>query len=129
MINTIELREELPFIQVTILYKNQSLTLSNVLLDTGSASTILKLDRVESIGLTVESADFIGTISGVGGSEFVFFKTVDAIQVNGFQIQNIQVDIGVMDYGIEIDGILGMDFLLRAKGIIDLNELVLICKQ
>ncbi len=30
-----------------------------------------------------------------------------------------------MDYGIEIDGIIGMDFLLRVKGIIDLIKLTL----
>ncbi|TMV50680.1 hypothetical protein FE783_08280 [Paenibacillus mesophilus] len=89
----------------------------------------LKLDVVEDIGLTVELDDVLGTISGVGGSEFVFFKTVDAIEVNGFRIENFQVDIGTMNYGINIDGIVGMDFLLRAKGIIDLNELILICKQ
>lgn len=78
--------------------------------------------------MTVELDDVLGTISGVGGSEFVFFKTVDAIEVNGFKIVNFQVDVGTMNYGINIDGIIGMDFLLKAKGIIDLNELILVCK-
>ncbi|MBA9088838.1 putative aspartyl protease [Fontibacillus solani] len=120
---------DLPFIEVTIYYKNQSIKLPHVLIDTGSSSTILKLDVVEEIGLTVELDDVLGSISGVGGSEFVFFKTVDAIEVDGFRVENFQVDIGTMDYGINIDGIIGMDFLLHAKGIIDLNELILICKQ
>ncbi|WP_281284909.1 retropepsin-like aspartic protease [Cohnella terricola] len=97
-------------------------------MDTGSSSTILKLDIVEEIGLTVELDDVLGTISGVGGSEFVFFKTVDAIEVNGFKVEDFKVDIGTMDYGIDIDGIVGMDFLLKAKGIIDMSELILICK-
>ncbi|MBD2870360.1 retropepsin-like aspartic protease [Paenibacillus arenilitoris] len=120
---------DLPFIEITVYYNNQSLKLAHVLVDTGSSSTILKLDLVEEIGLTVELNDILGTISGVGGSEFVFFKTIDAIEVNGFRIQNFQVDIGTMNYGINIDGIIGMDFLLRAKGIIDLNDLILTCKQ
>lgn len=119
---------DLPFIEIVVYYKNQSIKLSRVLIDTGSSSTILKLDIVEEIGLTVELEDVLGTISGVGGSEFVFFKTVDAIEVNGFKIDNLQVDIGTMNYGINIDGIIGMDFLLKAKGIIDLNDLILICK-
>lgn len=119
---------DLPFIEIVVYYKNQSIKLSRVLIDTGSSSTILKLDIVEEIGLTVELEDVLGTISGVGGSEFVFFKTVDAIEVNGFKIENLQVDIGTMNYGINIDGIIGMDFLLKAKGIIDLNDLILICK-
>lgn len=119
----------LPFIEITVYYNNQSIRLPHVLIDTGSSSTILKLDIVEEIGLTVELDDVLGTISGVGGSEFVFFKTVDAIEMNGFRIENFQVDIGTMDYGINVDGIIGMDFLLRAKGIIDLNELILIFQQ
>lgn len=120
---------DLPFTELTVYYNKQSIRLPQVLIDTGSSSTILKLDVVEEIGLTVELDDVLGTISGVGGSEFVFFKTVDAIEVSGFRIENFQVDIGTMNYGINIDGIIGMDFLLQAKGIIDLNELILICKQ
>ncbi|TFE19250.1 retropepsin-like aspartic protease [Cohnella luojiensis] len=119
---------DLPFIEIIVYYNNKSIRLPRVLIDTGSSSTILKLDLVEEIGLTVELDDVLGTISGVGGSEFVFFKTVDAIEINDFRIENFQVDIGTMNYGINIDGIIGMDFLLRARGIIDLNELILICK-
>lgn len=89
----------------------------------------MKLDLVEEIGVTAEKNDIIGTISGVGGSEFVFFKTIDAMEINGYRIEDVQVDIGVMDYGIELDGIIGMDILLKAKSIIDLNELTLHSKQ
>ena len=125
----IHLQNGLPFVEVDIFYRQQKLHLPNVLIDTGSASTILKLELVEEIGLTAETNDMIGTISGVGGSEFVFFKTLDALEINGFRVENIQVDIGVMDYGIELDGIIGMDILLKAKGVIDLNELILLCKR
>jgi predicted aspartyl protease len=118
----------LPFIQIKVWNKSNSILLRNVLVDTGSASTILRLDLVEEIGLFAEPEDIIGTISGVGGSEFVFFKTIETIEVNDLKINNFQVDIGIMDYGLEIDGIVGMDFLLQTKGIIDLNELLLICK-
>jgi predicted aspartyl protease len=119
---------DLPFIEITVYYNNQRLRLPNVLIDTGSSSTILKLDLVEEIGMTVELDDVLGSIRGVGGSEFVYFKTVEAIEINGFRIENFQVDIGTMNYGIDIDGIIGMDFLLRARGIIDLNDLILTCK-
>ncbi|TNJ63039.1 hypothetical protein FE784_27555 [Paenibacillus hemerocallicola] len=65
---------DLPFTELTVYYNKQSIRLPQVLIDTGSSSTILKLDVVEEIGLTVELDDVLGTISGVGGSEFVFFK-------------------------------------------------------
>lgn len=84
---------DLPFIRISVCYKNQWMELSNVLIDTGSATTIVKLDLVEEIGLTAERNDYFGTISGVGGSEFVFFKNLDSIKVNGFQLENFHIDL------------------------------------
>ena len=37
----------LPFCQVTIIYKENSMLLDNVLIDTGSGGTIFKMDRVD----------------------------------------------------------------------------------
>ena len=125
----IQLIDGLPFFSLIVWYQGKSIELKKVLIDTGSASTILKLDVVEEIGLTVDIEDMLGTISGVGGSEFVFFKTVEALEVNRIRIENFQVNIGVMDYGFEFDGIVGMDYLLEIKGIIDLNEIKLISKR
>jgi predicted aspartyl protease len=119
----IKLIHHLPFVQLRIWHKGQSLLLHKVLIDTGSASTIIKLDLVEKIGITAEERDYVGTISGVGGSEYIFLKTLDSIEFNGLHIENFTVDVGVMDYGIEINGIIGMDFLLRIRGIINLDEL------
>lgn len=67
MKTSLKLNHQLPFVQLRVWYKGQSLLLDRVLLDTGSASTILKLDIVEEIGITVEQDDIAGTISGVGG--------------------------------------------------------------
>ncbi len=36
---------------------------------------------------------------------------------------DFQVEIAAMDYGFEMDGIIGLDFLLRAKAKIDLERL------
>jgi predicted aspartyl protease len=128
MNSNIRIIDGLPFIEIKVWNQDKYIQLKNVLVDTGSASTILKLDLVEEIGLFAEPEDIIGTISGVGGSEFVFFKTIETIEINELKIGNFQVDIGIMNYGLEIDGIVGMDFLLQTKGIIDLNDLLLICK-
>lgn len=125
----IEIISGMPFIKLKVWNNDLSMDLNNVLIDTGSASTILKLDVVEEIGLTVNSGDHLGRISGVGGSEFVFFKTVQALEVNGIKVENFQVDIGVMNYGFEFDGIIGMDFLLNIKSVIDLDEMVMKSKN
>jgi len=46
----IELIDGLPFISVSISFRGQEITLSNVLIDTGSAGTIFKADLLRNIG-------------------------------------------------------------------------------
>ncbi|WBW95201.1 hypothetical protein [Oceanirhabdus sp. W0125-5] len=40
-------------------------------------------------------------------------------------IDNFKVEIGVMDYGFNINGIIGMDFLKEVGAIIDLNKFII----
>ena len=61
-------------------YKGKSLVLDNVLVDTGSGGSIFKMDKVDELGITIEKDDIIETISGSGGSEFVY-KNVDKLQL------------------------------------------------
>lgn len=69
----------LPIVCIEVVFSGRRLHLENVLLDTGSAGTILDADKV--------------------------------------------AEIGAMDYGIEIDGILGFDFIRAAGLIIDANKM------
>ena len=39
------------------------------------------------------------------------------------EVKDFEVKIGIMDYGFEIEGIVGMDFLTRGGFIIDLAQL------
>ena len=87
--------------------------------DTGSAGTIISSDVVLSLGLVYESTDVIHRIRGVGESEFVFTRLIERIQVGEITVNDFEVEIGAMDYGFEIDGILGMDFLTKVGAVID----------
>jgi hypothetical protein len=40
-------------------------------------------------------------------------------------VEDFEVEVGEMDYGFEIGGILGMDFLRAARAIIDLGQLTI----
>ena len=128
MISPLRIEDNLPFISLRVWHEDKSLILSNVLVDTGSASSILKLDLVEIIGIKAEPYDILGTITGVGGSELVYLKTINTIQIGNMSIQDVEVDIGIMEYGFDIDGIIGMDLLLRMKTLIDLNEMRLLSR-
>ncbi|MNC81938.1 hypothetical protein D3C81_2128860 [compost metagenome] len=45
--------------------------------------------------------------------------------VNEVTLKDFQVEIGDMDYGMEIDGILGLNFLKQAGAVIDTGEMQL----
>ena len=120
----LDFRYGLPFCQVTLIHKGHSMVLNNVLLDTGSGGTVFKMDRVDELGITIEKDDTIETISGIGGVEFVYKKNIDGINLGEIGIRNFMVEVGVMDYGFEINGILGMDFMRSVGIIMDLDKMV-----
>ncbi|WP_163852517.1 retropepsin-like aspartic protease [Paenibacillus elgii] len=114
----------LPFISLTIIYKGKQLELQKVLLDTGSASTLFNADLVRDIGVVPEENDVVDTIRGVVGVEYVYTKYMDAIKFDGISVEQFQVEIGSMDYGIEIEGIIGFDFMRAAGLIIDTKSMI-----
>ena len=120
----LEYKYGLPFCEITIEYGGNSITLDNILLDTGSGGTIFKMAEVDKIGITIEKEDTIETISGVRGIEFVYKKEIDKIKFGNLVIKNFNIEVGVMDYGFEINGIIGMDFLKHIGAIIDLDKML-----
>ncbi len=118
-------RYNLPFTSVSIAYRGSSIEIPQVLVDTGSASTVISAALVDSIGIFPLPEDRIVTIRGVGGSEVVFRRQVDCLQVGEKELTNFELEVGGMDYGFEINGILGMDFLTEAKAIINLHTMSL----
>ena len=119
----LSLQDNLPFVTVTLTHKGKRVEIRNVLIDTGSGGTIFAADDVAEIGITPESEDILRHVHGIGGSEVVFMRQVKSIQVGDYSHATFEVEIGGMDYGFDIHGILGMDFLLAAGAQIDLQQL------
>ncbi|WP_315371550.1 retropepsin-like aspartic protease [Paenibacillus xylanexedens] len=110
-----------PFISIKLEFRGKVLQLEKVLLDTGSASTLLNADVVREVGMVPEENDLVEIIRGVGGIEYVYTKSLDSITVDGTTINEFQVEIGNMDYGLEIDGILGFNFMKQTGVVINAN--------
>jgi hypothetical protein len=116
-------------VQLSIGQNNQKLDLPRVLIDTDSATTLFSAVKLLEIGLTYELEDTLSTVRGVGGSETVFSKLLQEIRVVNHVVTNFKVQVGNMDYGFDLDGILGLDFLRQTRAVIDLDTLALVFKQ
>lgn len=95
------------------------------MLDTGSAGTLFHVERLMTIGLLMEPEDMIRRIRGVGGTEFVFSKRVDELSVGDLSVSHFDIEVGAMDYGFDLDGIIGLDFLRAVRAKIDLGALTI----
>lgn len=110
----------LPFVTLQVGYLGRTLAIPDVLLDTGSASTILAADSLEPLHIYPAADDILHTIRGVGGVELVYLRELDFLQLGEIRLPHFAIEVGGMDYGFAINGILGMDFLLNAGAIIQL---------
>lgn len=119
----IHLRDGLPLVGVALQYRHQQVALDDVLLDTGSVSSVFSADRLLAIGLIYEPEDTVHRIRGVGGSEFVFSKQIDRLSLDDLALEACRIEIGAMEYGVQLDGILGMDFLASVGAVIDLARM------
>ncbi len=119
------LKHNLPFITITVAYKGNVIDIPNVVIDTGSYSTIISADIVASVGIVPASEDRPYTVRGIGGTEVVFTRRIDYLQAGECRISDFEIEIGGMDYGFEINGIIGMDFLIFAGAVINLREMMI----
>lgn len=115
----------LPFVEVELSHQGASITLSSVLLDTGSAGTIFDVEHMAEIGIRSAPHDIIHRVSGIGGSEFMILKRVEALAIDGSLLADVEIEIGALEYGFPLDGILGLDCLMRFGAVIDLSALEL----
>ncbi len=121
----LRLEGKLPFTSATLRFAGRELTLHQVLVDTGSAGSVFAADLVGVLGIEPEGPDRIRRILGVGGSEFVYSKCVEKLAVGEIGLENFEIQVGAMRYGFPLEGIVGMDFLLATRAVLDLGTLEL----
>jgi len=52
-------------------------------------------------------------------------RIIDRLAVDDHGLDGFEIEIGELDYGFQFGGILGMDFLCAARGILALGALTL----
>ncbi|MBI3923243.1 MAG: aspartyl protease family protein [Armatimonadetes bacterium] len=115
----LSLKYDLPFVTATLAYNGTTLEIPNVLVDTGSAGTVFAVDIVRTVHISPVAEDVLHSVRGFGGSEVVFTRQVDCLCVGERRLLDFEIEVGGMDYGFDINGILGMDFLIRAGAMIN----------
>jgi predicted aspartyl protease len=123
------LRDDLVVVSVTVAYQGREVEVPDMVVDTGSATTMLSTDVVAQIGIVPELHDVLHVVRGVGGTEVVFSRRVDRLQVGPRAVEQFEIEVGGIDEAFDINGILGLDFLLRTGAIINLGTLQLGFKE
>ncbi|MCP4357853.1 MAG: hypothetical protein GY796_07550 [Chloroflexi bacterium] len=119
----IEIKDGLPYVSTKLIHHGKTITLENVVIDTGSATTLFRMDDLLQLGIVFASDDVVEQVRGVGGAETVVAKRIEKIEVGNLHIAHFSVDIGAMNYGFVIDGLLGFDFLRQTGALIDLTAM------
>lgn len=115
----------LPFVAATVTFRGKSIDLEHVLLDTGSAGTVFAADHLVEIDVLPEPDDPLRRIAGVGGAEYVFEKNIDQLSVGELSLRDFRIEVGALDYGFEINGIIGIDFLMASEATLDLKRMTI----
>ena len=118
-------RHELVYVTATLTYRGTTVEIPDVLVDTGAASTVINADLAADAGIYLGPSDQLLRLRGVGGHEHVFMRSVDRFAVGDHGLDGFDLEIGEMDYGFELGGIMGMDFLRTAGALIDLGKLTI----
>jgi hypothetical protein len=82
----LNLRDDLAFVTATLVHEGTALTVPNVLIDTGAASSVFNADIAAEAGISARGADRIRVLRGVGGREYVFVHRVDRLAASYVEI-------------------------------------------
>ncbi|NFR87133.1 MULTISPECIES: retropepsin-like aspartic protease [unclassified Clostridium] len=113
------------FTNINIEYKGKKMLIENIVLDTGAAHTIIDPDIVTELGIKAEPSDNFITMYGIGGEHYAYRKNIDSISITNNKIENINIDFGIIDEDGFINGLLGLDVLVKLGVNINLKELII----
>lgn len=119
-------QDGLLFTSIQVSFRGSTKVIGNIVIDTGAAETIISPDAVEDIGIFAELEDSVNSFYGVGGSLHNFFsKNVEKVKLGEVSLEEVKMDFGVIDPKGYINGLLGLDLLMKLGAVIDLKKLSL----
>jgi hypothetical protein len=116
-------RDKLPCVSLTCVHRGIVAELPRVVVDTGSAITILDEAELSTQGVVLGPPKGRARMHGIGGSERATSYELELVEIQGeIAMQRFAPHIGPARYGRDIGGLLGLDFLRQAGAIINLAD-------
>ena len=119
------LKDGLIYADATLTHGSKNVLIKNALVDTGSSTTVISSEIAHKLGLKPQPNDLINSVQGVGGCETVIEKVIDSIILDALSVADFHIQVGAMDYGIELEVIIGLDLLTKCSAVLDLNKFIL----
>ncbi len=119
------IKNGLPIVSIDFTYQGSNVHLERVLVDTGCAVSIFDVDAVEVTELTIDPIDgIVKRMYGIGGqSELCYEQKLQNIKIGSFNFSNFTLQLGMTREPYGFDGILGSDYFLKSKSMIDYANL------
>ncbi|MDQ6421497.1 hypothetical protein RB620_18895 [Paenibacillus sp. LHD-117] len=115
----------LPIATLELIYEGNSITLKNVLVDTGCAVTIFDTDLMAEIGVVIDFVNGRATkMYGVGGvGEVCNQQKVNGLNIDGKLLKDYDLQLGMVQEMYGFDGLLGIDYMIRTGLTLDFATL------
>lgn len=109
---------------------DKSITIDDVIVDTGAYHTIMLTDFLENLDVSFTEDDELVKSSGYGGLQMSSVrKRIDKVTIGNISLTNMKIDFGEIDPYERVNGLIGLDFLRSAGVIIDLVDLTMYKKN
>lgn len=119
------IRHDLPFVALRLEHADRILNLGSVPIDTGSCASIFSVETLLELDLALSPNDPLVPMRGVGGVEYVVQKRIDRLHLGEAVPDNCKVQVGGLNYGYGIEGIIGMDVLVALGCSLDFTRMTL----
>lgn len=118
------------YASVILQQEGKSITIDDVIVDTGAYHSIILTDYLEDLDVEFTEDDELVKSSGYGGLQMSSVrKKIDKIKIGDILLTNMKIDFGEIDPYERVNGLIGLDFLRTAGVIIDLVDLIMYKKS
>ena len=122
--NKLKFKEGLLYTSIELNYNGKTITIEDVIVDTGASHTIIIPEYLEKADIPLSDNDEIVKATGYGGITcYSVRKKVDGIKCGNLFLKDFKLDFGIIDPSDRINGLIGLDFLIASKSVIDLVDL------